>query len=72
MAAATKDKLFQRNKGDRIENLIRFLANFKAQMEYKKIDFNADKIKKYMTVTEAMNSASLKYLFFYSLFSNFP
>ena len=54
----------------KIENLIRCLANFKAQIEYKKIDFNADKIKQYKTVTEAMNSASLKYLFFYSLFSN--
>ena len=38
MAAAIKDKRCQWNKGDKIENLIRCLANFKAQMEYKNIE----------------------------------
>ena len=63
MAAATKEKLFQWNKDDRIENLIRCLENFKAQMEYKNIDFNAEKAKQCKTVTGAMNSASLKISF---------
>jgi len=54
MAAAIKDKRFQWNKGDKIENLIRCLANFKAQMEYKNVDFNADKVKQYEAVREAM------------------
>ena len=31
---------------EKIENLIRCLANFKAQMEYKNIDFNADKVER--------------------------
>ena len=51
--AATKEKRFQWSKGDKIENLIRCLANFKAQMEYKNIDFNADKVKQYEAVREA-------------------
>ena len=53
-AASTKQKRFQWNKGDKIENLIRCLGNFKAQMEYKNIDFNADKVKQYEAVREAM------------------
>ena len=60
MAAATKEKLFQWNKDDRIENLIRCLANSKAQMEYKNISFNVDKAKQCKAVIGAMNSASLK------------
>jgi len=52
MAAATKR--FQWNKGDKIENLILCLANFKLQMEFKNIDFNADKVKQYEAVREAM------------------
>ena len=47
-------KRFQWNKGDKVENLIRCLANCKAQMEYKNIDFNADKVKQYEAVREAM------------------
>ena len=44
MSTATKEKRFQWNKGDKIENLILCLANL---MEYKNIDFNADKVKQY-------------------------
>ena len=32
---------------ERKENLIRCLANFKAQIKYKNIDFNGDKVKQY-------------------------
>ena len=51
MAAATSE-------GDKTGNLIRCLASFKAQMEYKNIDFNVAKVKQYEAVREAMNSAS--------------
>ena len=53
---AAKEKRFQWNKGDKIENLIRCrcLANFKAKMEYNNSDFNADKVKQYEAVREAM------------------
>ena len=54
MAAATKEKQFRWSKGDKIENLFRCLANFKAEMEYKNIDFKADKVKQYKAVREAM------------------
>ena len=47
-------KRFQWNKGDKVENLIRCLANYKAQMEYKNIDLKADKVKQYEAVREAM------------------
>ena len=60
MAAARKQKRFQWNEGDKIENLIRCLASLKARIEYKNIDFNAEKVKQYEAVREAMNSASLK------------
>jgi len=47
-------KRFQWNKGDKVENLILCLAKFKSEMEYKNIDFNADKVKQYEAVREAM------------------
>ena len=56
----TKQKRFQWNKGDKLENVITCPSNFKDQMEYKNIDFSADKVKQYEAVREAMNSASLK------------
>ena len=56
------EKRCQWNKGHERENVIRCLANFKAQMESKNIDFNADKVKQVL-VREAMNSASLKISF---------
>ena len=49
--AATK---FQCNNGDKIENLIRCLANYKSKMDYQNGDFNADKVKQYEAVGEAM------------------
>ena len=55
-----QQKHFQWNKGDKIKNRIRFLANFKAHMEYKNNDFNAARVKQYEAFREAMNSASLK------------
>ena len=60
MAAAKKQKRFQWNSGNKIENRIHCLSNFKAQIECENIDFNADKIKQYEAVRKAMNSASLK------------
>ena len=49
--AATR---FQWNNGDKIENLIRCLANYKSKMDYQNSDFNADKVKQYEAVREAM------------------
>ena len=60
MATATKQKRFQWNSGNKIENRIHCLSNFKAQIECENINFNADKIKQYEAVRKAMNSASLK------------
>ena len=57
MAAATSE-------GDKTGNLIRCLASFKAQMEYKNIDFNAAKVKQYEAVREAMNSARFEDIHF--------
>ena len=60
MAAARKQTRFQWNLGNKIENRIHCLSNFKAQIECENIDFNADKVKKHEAVKKAMNSASLK------------
>ena len=49
--AATR---FQWNNGDKIENLIRCLANYKSKMDYQNTDFKADKVKHYEAVWEAM------------------
>ena len=62
-----KEKRFQWNEGDKIENLIRCLASFKAWMEYKNIDFNADKVKQYEAVREAKNLASFEDIFSFDL-----
>ena len=51
---AAKERRFQWNKGEKIENLIQCLANFKAKMGYNNSDFNADKVKQYEAVREAM------------------
>ena len=53
-AGSTKEKRFQWNKGDKIENLLHSLGNYKAQIESKNTDFNADKVKQYEAVREAM------------------
>ena len=60
MAAAREQKRFQWNLGNKIENHIHCLSNFKAQIECENIDFNADKVKQYEAVRKAMNSANLK------------
>ena len=49
--AATR---FQWNRGDKIKNLIRCLANYKSKMDYQNSDFNADKVKECEAVREAM------------------
>ena len=45
---------FRWNRDDKIENLIRCLANYKPQMDYQNIGFNGDKVKQYEAVREAM------------------
>ena len=45
---------FQWNNSDKIENLIRCLANYKSKMDYQNSDFNADKVKQCEAVREAM------------------
>lgn len=40
--------------GDKVETLIDCLAKFKSMMEYNNCDFNADKVKPYKAVREAM------------------
>ena len=40
--------------GDKVEILIECLAKFKSTMEYNNCDFNADKVKQYEAVREAM------------------
>ena len=62
MTAATKQKRFQGNKDDKIENFIHCL---KVQMEYKNINFDADKVKQCEAVRDAINSANLKICFFF-------
>ena len=47
-------KRFRWDKNDKVENLIRCLANYKSQMEFKNNDFNADKVKQYEAVRIAM------------------
>ena len=49
--AATR---FQWNNGDKIKKLNRCLANYKSKMDYQNSDFNADKVKQYEAVREAM------------------
>ena len=45
-----KEETFQRNKGDKIQNLLRWLANFKAWLEYNNHDFSVDRVKQYKAV----------------------
>ena len=60
MAAASKQNRFQWNQGNKTENRIHCLSNFKTHIECENIDFNTDKVKQYEAVRKAMNSASLK------------
>ena len=45
---------FRWDRDDKIEKLIRCLANYKSQMDYQNIDFNGDNVKQYEAVREAM------------------
>ena len=41
-------------KGEKINNLIQCLSNFKSILEYKNVNFTADKLKMYESVREAL------------------
>ena len=46
LALAKKQKRFQWNKGDKLENFIHCLSKVKDRIKYKNIDFSADKVLK--------------------------
>jgi len=52
--ATSKEKRFRWDKDEKVNNLIRCLANYKSQCEYNNRDFNADKVKQYEAVRVAM------------------
>jgi hypothetical protein len=52
--AASKEKRFRWDKDEKVNNLIRCLANYKSQLEFNNCDFNADKVKQYEEVRVAM------------------
>ena len=43
----TASTRFQRNKEQKVENLIRYLANYKVKMEFSNKEFNANKVQQY-------------------------
>ena len=43
----TASARFQWNKEQKVENLIRCLANYKVKMEFSNKDFNANKVQQY-------------------------
>lgn len=45
---------FRWSHGDKLSDLIQCLANYKSGMEYKNVDFSADKVKQYEAVRQAM------------------
>ena len=45
---------FRWDKEQKVENLIRCLANYKAKMEFSNKDFNADKVQQYEEVRKGM------------------
>ena len=51
-----KKNRFRWSQGDKVFNLIQCLGNYKSAMEYRNIDFNADKVKQYEAVRQAMYS----------------
>lgn len=51
---SARDKRFRWDKDEKVNNLIRCLANYKSQMEFANSDFNADKVKQYEEVRAAM------------------
>jgi hypothetical protein len=52
--AASKEKRFRWDKDEKVNNLIRCLANYKSQSEFNNCDFNANKVKQYEEVCVAM------------------
>ena len=65
MAAATKYKRFQWNKGDKRKNFIIVSLISKLRWNIYNINLNADQVKQREAVREAMNSASLKIYFLF-------
>eukprot|EP00795_Rhopilema_esculentum_P012557 gene12557-3252_t len=45
-----KKNRFRWSQGDKVFNLIKCLGNYKSAMEYRNVDFNADKVKQYEAV----------------------
>lgn len=43
---------FRRDRDEKVNNLIRCLANYKSQMEYSNTDLNTDKVKQYEAVRD--------------------
>ena len=54
--ATSKEKRFRCNKDEKVNHLIRCLANYKSQCEYNNRGFNADKVKQYEAVRVAINT----------------
>ena len=52
--AEDKKNRFRWNQGEKVLNLIQCLGNYKSAMEYRNVDFNADKVKQYEAVRQAM------------------
>ena len=52
--AASKEKRFRWDKDEKVNNLIRCLANYKSQSEFNNCDFNANKVNQYEEVCVAM------------------
>ena len=65
MAAVTKKKRFQWNKGDKRKNFIIVSLISKFRWNIYNINLNADQVKQREAVREAMNSASLKIYFLF-------
>ena len=72
MAAATKEKRFQWNKGDTRENLIIVSLISKLRWNIYNINLNADKVKQREAVREAMNSGAWTYIFFFCKYVFLP
>ena len=45
--AVNRKKHFRWDKDNKVENLIRCLANYKSQLEFQNSDFEADRVKQY-------------------------
>ncbi len=52
--AVNRKKRFRWDKDNKVENLIRCLANYKSQLEFQNSDFEADRVKQYECVRVAL------------------